>query len=302
MCEVKITVARHAGPPLRWSPHALLGACLAISATPASAVPPAPTASPAGLTSGDYTPGQAGATASATNREAKLTVARFRVTAALGEQHAPPHHAFLTVSTEWRNLGSIKYLVPQVNNHLFLVIDGDRPATLSDSTGAAPHPLPIDQLLVPATGTVAGDAVFEIPDHGVTSLELLFIDSEQGDLRLALFGHAPPEPHPLAGPAGNELVETSILGLREAAAVGGVRAPSGQTYAVIDLRMRALSPGNLVRFDPTVYSVLSDADGYNYRVTPVEGLEDEFTAATQLLPMIPSRARWRTLYPCRTPR
>jgi hypothetical protein len=131
----------------------------------------------------------------------------------------------------------------------------------------------------------------------VTSLELLFIDSEQGDMRLPLFGHAPPEPHPIAGPAGNELVEISILGLREAAAVGGVHAPAGQTYALIDLKMRALSPGNLVRFDPTMYSVLSDADGYSYHVTQIEGLEDEFTAATQLLPLIPSRGTLAYLVP-----
>jgi hypothetical protein len=297
MCELKITVARHAGSPSRWLPHALLGACLAISATPASAAPPAPTSSPAGLTPGDYTPGQAGASASATNREAKLTVPRFRVTAILGALHAPTHHAFVIVSTEWRDVGSGKYVVPQVNNHLFLLIDGDRPATLSDATAAAPRPLAIDQLLVPASATVGGDAVFEIPNHGVSSLELLFIDSEQGDMRLALFGHAPLEPHAITGPASNELVETSILGLHEGPAVGSVRAPSGQTYAVIELRMRALSPGNLVRFDPTMYSVLTDADGYSYRVTQVEGLEDEFSAATQLLPLIPSRGTLAYLVP-----
>jgi hypothetical protein len=289
MRELRNTVARHA---------AMLGVCFAISTTPASAVPPASTSPPAGLTLGDYSPGQAAATASATNRQAKLTVPRFRVTATLGAQHASAHHAYLTVSTEWRGVGSVQYLVPELTNHLFLLISGDHQTSLSDATGAAPHPLAIDQLRIPATGTiVTGDAVFEIPDHGVTSLELLFIDSEQGDMRLPLFGHAPPEPHPIAGPAGNELVEISILGLREAAAVGGVHAPAGQTYALIDLKMRALSPGNLVRFDPTMYSVLSDADGYSYHVTQIEGLEDEFTAATQLLPLIPSRGTLAYLIP-----
>lgn len=252
---------------------------------------------PRALAAGDFTPGPAGAAASAFNREAKLTVPRFRVTTNLGEQHAPPHHAFVTVSTEWMNVGSIKYLVPQVNNHLFLLINGDRQSVLSDATASAPHPLAIDPLLVPAIGSVAGDAVFDIPDHGVSSLELLFIDSEQGDMRLALFGHAPPEPRPIAGPAGNELVEISILGLREVLAVGSAHAPAGQTYALIDLRMRALSPGNLLRFDPTMYTVLSDADGYTYRVSPIDGLEDELTAATQLLPLIPSRGSLAYLVP-----
>ncbi len=169
---------------------------------------------------------------------------------------------------------------------------------MSDATASAPHPLSIDQLVVPATGTtVSGDAVFDIPDHGVTSLELFFIDSDQGDMHVPLFGHAPPEPRAIAGPAGNGLIEALILGIQQTAAVGGVHAPPGQTYAVIDLRMRGLSPGNLVRFDPNPYAVLGDADGYSYHLVPVEGLEDEFTAATQLLPLAPSRGTLVYLVP-----
>jgi hypothetical protein len=281
------------------APRWLLGACLATLATAASAAPPqALTSPPSGLPPGDYSTGQAGATAVATNRAAKLTVPRFRVSANLGAQQALPHHAFLTVSTEWKNVGSIQYLVPQVNNHLFLLINGDRQATLSDATDAAPHPMSMDQLVVPATGTVvAGDYVFEIPDHGVTSLELFFIDSDQGDIHLSLFGHVPPEQRAIAGPASNGLIEAAILSMHEVPAVGSIHAPQGQTYAMIDIRMRALSPGNLVRFDPTMYSILGDADGYSYHVAAVEGLEDEFTAATQLLPLVPSRGTLAYLIP-----
>jgi histidine ammonia-lyase len=82
---------------------------------------------------------------------------------------------------------------------------------LSDATSAAPHPLSTDQFVVPTTGTVAaGDYVFEASDHGVSSLELLFIDSDQGNMDVPLFGHASPTPHAIAGPANNGLVETSI--------------------------------------------------------------------------------------------
>jgi hypothetical protein len=278
---------------------ALLGGCLAVPITLASAAPPpGPTSSSAGLTLGDYRPGHGGVPASATNRQAKLSVPRFRVSASLGAQQAPEHHAFLTVSTEWKNVGPVQYLVPQVTNHLFLLIDGDHPATLSDATSAAPHPLSTDQLVLAAPGSiVAGDYVFGIPDHGVSSLELFFIDSEQGSMQLVLFGHPPPEPHPIAGPASNGLIETAILGMQQVAGIGGTRAPPGQTYAVIDIRMRALSPGNLVQFDPTKYSVLGDADRYSYHVVAVEDLEDEFTAATQLLPLLPSRGTLAYLIP-----
>jgi len=116
-------------------------------------------------------------------------------------------------------------------------------------------------------------------------------------MRLPLFGRAPPEPAAIAGPAGNELLETVVLGMHDIAAVGSVRAPAGQAYAVIDIRMRALSPGNLLRFDPIIYSVLSDADNYSYGVVPVEGLDDEFTASTQLIPLVPSRGTLAFLVP-----
>ncbi|HMD72409.1 MAG TPA: hypothetical protein VKG05_00970 [Steroidobacteraceae bacterium] len=268
---------------------AILGAYLAMSMTPASA---------AALAPGDYQPGQGGASAAVSNRQARLTVPRFRVTATLGAQQAAAHHAFLTVNTEWRNVGPVQYLVPQLNNHLFLLLDGDRQVTLSDASGSAPHPLTIDQLLVPTTGSaVTGDVVFEIPDHGVNHLELIFIDSDQGDMRLLLYGHAPPAPPAIAGPTSNGLIEAAILGTRELAAVGSVHAPAGHIFEVIDIDLRALSPGNLVRFDPTIYSVLRDSDGYSYRAVSIDGLDDEFTAATQLIPLIPSRGTLAYLIP-----
>jgi hypothetical protein len=282
-----------------WSYATLLGLCLALSTTSArSTPPPQPTSPAAGLTTGDYRPGQGGATAAASNRQARLTVPRFRVSVAVGARQAPARHAFLTVSTEWQNIGSTNCLVAQVDNHLFLLINGDRQVTVSDATGMAPHPLEIDQLLLPATGSVvAGDVVFEIPDHGVKSLELLFIDSDQGNMSVPLFGRAPAELRAIAGPASNGLIEAAILGMHEAATVGGVHASAGQKYAVIDLRMRGLSPGNLIRFDPTRYLVLSDADGYSYRVISLEDLDDEFTVATQLIPLVPSRGTLAYLIP-----
>jgi len=61
--------------------------------------------------------------------------------------------------------------------------------------------------------------------------------------------------------------------------------------------MRALSKGNLVRFDATMYSVLRDSDGYNYQVSQVADLDDEFTSATQLLPEVPCRGMLAFLVP-----
>ena len=223
-----------------------------------------------------------------TIRRATLTVPKFRAASSLGEQQAPVRHAFLVLSTVWKNTGPAQYLVPDIVNHLFLLIDGDRQATVSAATAAAPHRLPVDSLVIPPTGeAVSGEYVFKIPDHGVTNVELLFIDTDQGDMHLTLFGRTPPAQRTIAGPANNGLIEAGVLGTEEVNAVGNTQAPPGQKYAVIAVRMRGLSKGNLVRFDAPMYSVLRDSDGYNYQDTQLADLDDEFTSATQLLPEVP---------------
>jgi hypothetical protein len=311
------TIKHHTGKLSRWLVHAvMLGICLAIAILAVRAVPPAGTTAATGegytfaesgttspqpttfseggsssqpsLTLGDYNTGQPNAPSAANNKTATLTVPKFRVASSLGEQQARVRHAFLVLSTVWKNMGPAQYLVPDVINHIFLLIDGDRQATVSAATAAAPHRLPLDSLVIPATGdAVSGEYVFEIPDHGVTSVELLFIDTEQGDMHLALFGRAPPAQRPIAGPANNGLIEAGVLGTEEVNAVGNTQAPPGQKYAVIAVRMRGLSKGNLVRFDAPMYSVLRDSDGYNYQDTQLADLDDEFTSATQLLPQVP---------------
>ena len=321
------TVARHAGKLSTWLVHAaMLGVCFAIAIMAIRAVPPSETTAATGdvytaassgtaspqaavfnevrdssqtaLTPGDYSTGQQNTPAVANNKTATLTVPKFRIVSSLGEQQAPARHAFLVLSTVWRNTGPAPYVIPDVVNHLFLLIDGERQATLSDATAAAPHRLPLDQLVIPATGdAVSGEYVYAIPDHGVTSVELLFIDTDQGDMHLTLFGRTPPAPRTIAGPANNGLIEAGVLGTEEVNAVGNTQAPPGQKYAVIAVRMRGLSKGNLVRFDATQYSVLRDSDGYNYQVSPVADLDDEFTSATQLLPEVPCRGTLAFLVP-----
>jgi hypothetical protein len=320
------TVAHKAGKLSTWLVHAaMLGVCLAIAiiavrsepqpgtaaATGEGYSPAEPgTTSPQGtvfrdsgnssqpaLALGDYTTGQQNAPAAANNKTCTLTVPKFQIVSSLGEQQASVRHAFLVLSMVWKNTGPAEYLVPQVINHLFVLINGDRQATVSDATAASPHRLPLDQLVVQAGESVSGEYVFAIPDHGVTSIELLFIDTAEGDMRLALFGRTPPAPRAIAGPANNGLVEAGVLGTEEVETIGNNQAPSGQKYAVIAVTMRGLSKGNLVRFDAAMYSVLRDADGYNYQTSQVPDLDDEFTSATQLLPEIPCRGLLAFLVP-----
>ena len=315
--ELVNTIAHKDGKLSGWLVHAvMLGVCLAIAIMAVRAVPQAGTtaamsesyaasepvttssqsaifnesgsSSQPALTFGNYNTGQQDVPAAANNKTCTLTVPKFRVASSLGDQQAPVRHAFLVLSTVWKNTGPAQYLVPDVVNHLFLLIDGDRQATVSAATAAAPHRLPVDSLVIPTTGeAVSGEYVYAIPDHGVSSVELLFIDTDQGDMHLALFGHAPPAQRPIAGPANNGLIEAGVLGTEEVNTVANTQAPPGQKYAVVAVRMRGLSKGNLVRFDAPMYSVLRDSEGYNYQDTQLADLDDEFTSATQLLPEVP---------------
>jgi hypothetical protein len=325
--ELVNTVAHKGGKLSGWLVNALLlGICFAIAIMAIRTVPQAGTtaamsesyavaepgttssesavfseagsSSQPALTLGDYATGQQSGPAAAKNQTATLTVPKFQIVSSLGEQQAPVRHAFLVLSTVWKNTGPAQYLIPDVVNHLFLLIDGERQATLSDASAAAPHRLPTDQLVIPATGDdVSGEYVYAIPDHGVTSVELLFIDTDKGDMHLTLFGSTPPMLRTIAGPANNGLIEAGVLGTEEVSALGSTQAPPGQKYAVIAVRMRGLSKGNLVRFDATKYPILRDADGYSYPVSPVADLDDEFTSATQLLPEIPCRGMLAFLVP-----
>lgn len=240
------------------------------------------------LTAGDYHIRSGSSPVTASNNATSLTIRDFQVVPNLGDQQAAPRHAFLVVGTDWNNIGPVPYVVPGMVDHLFLLIQGHRPATVSEAAKAAPHPLPTDSLTIPTGSNVSGDYVFEIPDHGITGVQLFFIDTNKGDIRLPLFGNLSAPQPATAGPANNGLVEAAVLDEKEVDSVGDTQAPSGQKYAEVWLSMRGLSVSNLVRFDPTMYSVLRDSDGYQYHVTQLDGLDDEFTAATQLLPNVSS--------------
>jgi len=325
--ELVNTLKHHTQKFSRWLIHAaLLGACFAIgifavrsvpqsealsAAVPASATPEEanPTLHPAEFTkdggplgpeptAGDYNIKPGGTPASASNSTASLTVRGFRIVPSLGDQQPAPRHAFLIVSTDWKNTGPMPYMVPGMVDHLFLLIQGHRPATVSDATKAAAHPLPTDSLTIPNTGNnLSGDYVFEVPDHGVTGIQLLFIDTNKGDMRLPLFGTLSSSQSTIVGPLNNALVEAAVLDEKEVDSVGDAQAPPGQKYAEVSVRMRGLSQGNLVRFDPTMFAMLRDSDGYQYQLIQVEGLDDEFTSATQLLPNISSQGYLAFLVP-----
>jgi hypothetical protein len=328
LCVVPLTillgivnaVTRRTGTLSRWSfDAAILGMCVAMSVAGvlrpygASAVSASTDATAPGLpqTASSYQPAEPASSSSTLGAEQEvpthavgknqtitLAVPSFRIEARLGDKQAPAGRTFLVLTTEWKNIGPAPYVVPHVPDHLFLLINGDSQAILSDATPAAAHPLALDQLTVPATGQpVSGAYVFDVPDHGVASLELLYLDSDYGAMRLPLFGHAPPLPKSVAGPVANDLVEAAVLRIQEVDAIGHTRAPAGERYVVIDLRMRGMSTGNLVRFEPVKYSVVRDAAGYNYPAREIGDLDAEFTASTQLLPDIALRGTIAFLVP-----
>jgi hypothetical protein len=282
-----------------------------------------------GLIAKQYSPG-----ASGKNRAVVLTVPSFTVTDQIGGTKAPNDRRFLIIDTRWQNIlplqpqpasggggaadsilgglggsrnsraaGSgklvpVPYVIPDFPDHLFVLINGDMQSTLNEATASAPHPLSIEKLEVSApSAPVEGNVAFEIPARDVTSIELEYLDSDYGAMRLPLFGKAPPPSKPLAAAVHNDVVELTALRFRETPAVAGVQASAGHEYAIVDVDLRGMSENNLVRLEAARYSTLGDAEGFTYLPVPIDGLPGEFSGVTQLLPAIPQRGSIAFLVP-----
>lgn len=76
------------------------------------------------LTPGDHNLKHRSSPASTSNSAISLTVREFRIAPSLGDLQPAPRHAFLLVRMDWKNTGPMPYMVPEVADHLFLLIQG----------------------------------------------------------------------------------------------------------------------------------------------------------------------------------
>lgn len=306
-----------------WLPAAFsIAALLAVAGDVAAETPTAPANGPV---------------AAGRNAAVKLVVPSFALAPRLAAIDAPAGRQFLVIDTRWENIiplapappdaaemqpsnvvgsfasGSkpapaagarlvpVPYLAGNVGDHLHLIVGGARRVGVdADATAAASHPLPLAELMIASPASpVSGQAVFAIPSSGVESLELVWLDTIHGNIRLKLFG-TPPLRRPMAAPVSNAALALALTGFREAPAIGGRETPRGRVYAIAEIELRsqaAFAAGNITEIDTLDWSALAEAGGYRHPATTLEELPDALESPTRLLPEIPERGTLAFLIP-----
>jgi len=180
------------------------------------------------------------------------------------------------------------YVVPAVPDHLFLVVDGGTAVKISPAQAEAPGALSVEEIAIPKLGAVLeGVFVFEVRQQ-VRSLELMFLDTAYGNVRLPLHGRAPAPERPKLGPVGNEVVDLGAFGLQEVKQLGAVTAPAGKRFAVVELQLRGKSEKDLVRFVLEDRATLYDAQ-HRYSVAREAPAPGALGGELQLVPFTAAR-------------
>jgi len=263
--------------------------------------------------------------ASATNKAVEFSIPSFNVTSALGSHPAPEGKVFLVMDTVWKNIIPLTkvakhyddaagnngvgglglgagqaqkkenpddyemkptpYLVPDVKQHAFLVINGQDTAVISEAQSAAAHPLPVEQILVPELNAVVrGQLVYEIPSSGVASVLFRYLDTSMGSFDVPLYGKAPAAAAPIAGPVKNAVLEVSAYGVQQVASLGNMSAPGGDMYAVVQMGCTGKSEGSLVQVELDNYAYLRDPQGVTFTPAKDVSAPGQFKGTVQFLP------------------
>jgi hypothetical protein len=151
-----------------------------------------------------------------------------------------------------------EYQVPNLADHVYLVIDGVAVARLHPKAPEMAGHVKVKEFKLPAIGEKArGNLVFDAPLAQAKTLELRYYDYAHGHMALKLVGTdeafaANEGLKPVQPPAKNEVVEAGVFGVKKVAELGGKPAPAGMTYVVADLRARSMFTfdGDATAFDP----------------------------------------------------
>lgn len=200
------------------------------------------------------------------NRAVKLSVANASFAQRYGETAAAPGRRLLILNTRWANLIPLtlieekqvptEYKVPNLADHLYLVVDGRVAARLAPNAADLPGHVPVRDFKLEKVGDIlAGNVVFDVAAaDGAESLELRFYDYAHGHIVVPLKTPSTPlaAPKPLSPPLKNEVVEVAAYGLERLPEVAGRKAPAGMTFVAVDLRARSLftTEADATAFDP----------------------------------------------------
>jgi hypothetical protein len=151
-----------------------------------------------------------------------------------------------------------EYQVPNLADHLYLVIDGARVARLRPDADELPGHVKVKAFKLPRIGERArANLVFDVPMAEAKTVELRYYDFAHGHMALPLVGTdaafaAQKQLKAVAPAVKNEVVEAAVFGVQKAAEFAGQKAPQGMTFVVADLRARSMFTfdGDATAFDP----------------------------------------------------
>ena len=261
----------------------------------------------------------------AKNQAVEFSIPSFTVTSTLGSRSAPAGKVLLVIDTVWKNIIPLTkvakhqddvagtngagglgfgagqaqkkenpddyemkptpYLVPDVKQHAFLVINGQETAVISEAQSAGTHPLSVEQIVVPELNAeVRGQVVYEIPASGVSIVLFRYLDTSMGSFDVPLYGKPPAAAAPIAGPIKNEVLEVSAYGVQQVANLGGKYAPGTDAYAVVQLGCTGKSQGSLVQVALEDYAYLRDAQGTTFTPAKDVSAPGQIKGTVQFLP------------------
>lgn len=237
--------------------------------------------------------------ASGHNTNVELTVSELQLATDAGGTSAQSGEQFLIVTTAWKNLMPPKqiqrpkgggrtglmgagemetvtletpYLVQNLSDNLYLLIDGRYVAEVSDATPALAEPLPVTGLVIRRHNEqVQGKVAFAIPSTGLQSLTLQFFDFAQGHVTLPLYGKTPSGgERPIAGPHRNQLFDIAVYRTQFAKKIGSSEAPTGEQYLLVECSGASTAAGAATQIDLSQYAFLIE-DGV-YQSPPLADL------------------------------
>ena len=155
-----------------------------------------------------------------------------------------------------------EYQIPNLADHLYVVVDGSRLARIHPQANGQPGHVPVTDFKLPKIGaTITGNVLFAMPPVQPKSLELRFYDYAHGHFVIPLLGGAEAtaaaaRAKPLSAPLKNEVVEIAPFAFDKSDAVGDRKAPGGMTFVTVDLRARS------------TFTVDADASAFDPKARP----------------------------------
>jgi hypothetical protein len=193
------------------------------------------------------------------NRACRLRIFGMTERASYGGLVPSAGHKLLVLDAEFENIIPLTlvqsnqvptiYRIPNLGDHLYLVVDGVKAARLPRDAASLPGHIKTVMFELDRLGTrLRGNLVYEIPAAPVR-LDLRFYDYSHGHMALLLKAGEIPEAKPVVALKENEVLEAGIFKVERPV---GKPAPEGMAWLSVELRARSrmFTESDATAFDP----------------------------------------------------